>query len=81
MVLERVSDMPEPCKFLSFDSCQERFLWTQREVDLALNPVNGLVLQVEDTEKCPHVLGFKSLDLFLRVGKQGPCFTAIASVS
>ena len=30
-------DMPEPCKFLSLDSCQKRFLWTQERVGLALH--------------------------------------------
>ena len=28
-------DMPEPCKFPSPDTCHERFLWTNKEVDLA----------------------------------------------
>ena len=37
-------DMPEPCKFLSLDSCQKRFLWTHTEVDLGPHPVAGLVL-------------------------------------
>ena len=31
------------------------------KVDLDLHPVVGLVLQVEDTEKFPHALGFESL--------------------
>ena len=44
--------------------CQKRFLWTNKEVDLALHPVVGLVLQVEDEGKFPHELGFKSLDPF-----------------
>ena len=44
-------DMPEPCQFPSLDSCQKRFLWTHKEVDLAPHPVVGLVLQVGDTEK------------------------------
>ena len=53
-------DMPQPCKFLSLDSCQMRFLWTHREADLALHPVVGLVPQVGDTEKFLHALGFES---------------------
>ena len=61
--------MPEPCKFPSLDSCQKRFLWTHKEVDF--------VLQVGDTEKFPHVLGFETLDPFCRVSKQGSCFTAV----
>ena len=57
-------DMPEPCKFQSFDSCQKRFLWTQKEVDLAPHPVVGLVLQGGDAAKFPQALGFESLDPF-----------------
>ena len=70
-------DMTEPCKFPSLDSCQKRFLLTHKEVDLALHPVVGLVLQVGDTEKCPHALGLESPDPFFKVSKQGRCFTAV----
>ena len=38
-------DMPEQCKLLSNNSCQKRFLWAHKEVDLALHPGVGLVLQ------------------------------------
>ena len=69
--------MPEPCKFSSLDSCQKRFLWTHKEVDLALHPVVGLVLQGRDAEKFPQALGFESLGSFLRVSQQGPCFPTI----
>ena len=69
--------MPEPCKLLSFDSCRKRFLWTHKEVDLALHLVTGLVQKVRDAEKFPQALGFESLGPFFRVRKQGPCFTAI----
>ena len=69
-------DMPEPCKFLSLHSCLKRFLWTHKEVDLAPHPVVGLVLQVGHTEKFPPALVFESLDPFLRVSKQGLCWTA-----
>ena len=72
-----VCDMPEPCKFSSLDSCQKRFLWAHKEVDLAPHPVVGLVLQVGDTEKFPQVLCFESLDPFFRVSKQGPFFTTV----
>ena len=41
-------DMPEPRKFPSLDSCQKRFLWIHKDVDLTLHPVVGLVLQGED---------------------------------
>ena len=57
-------DMPEPYKFPYLDSCQKRFLWTHKEVDLAPHPVIGLVLQVGAAEKFPHARGFKSLDPF-----------------
>ena len=45
--------------------------------DHGLLPVVGLVLQVGDAEKFSQALGFKGLDPFLRVSKQGPCFTAL----
>ena len=74
-------DIPEPCKFPFPDSWQKRFLWTHKEVDLALHPVVGLVLQVRDAEKFHRQLGFESLDpvffFFFRVSNQGPCFTVI----
>ena len=35
------------------------------------------MVQVGDAEKFPKALGFDGLDPFLRVNKQGPCFTAI----
>ena len=68
---------PELCKFPFLGSCQKRFLWTHKEVDLVPHTVVGLVLQVGVAEKFPQALGFESLNLFFRVGKQGPCFTAI----
>ena len=37
-------DMPEPCKFLSLDSCQKRFLRTHKEVDPALYLVAAWLL-------------------------------------
>ena len=57
-------DLLEPCKFPSLDSCQKKFLWTQKEVDLVPHPVIGLVFQVGDAENFPQALGFKSLDPF-----------------
>ena len=62
--------MPEPCKFLSLDSCQQRFLWTHKEVDLAMHPVVGLVLQLGDAEKL-QALGFESLDFFFSFRSHG----------
>ena len=79
-----VCNMPDPCKLLSLNSCSKRFLWTHKEVDLALHPVIGLVLQVRNVEKFPHAYGPKSLDpfffLFLFSSKQGPCFETIEEV-
>ena len=48
-----------------------------KKVDLALRPVNGLVLQEGDIKKFYEALCFESLDPFLTVSKQGPRFTAI----
>ena len=70
------SDVLKPCKFPSLDSFQKRFLWTHKGVDLAPHPVIGLVLQVGHAEKFPQALCFEGLDPFLRVSKQGSCFTA-----
>ena len=67
-------DMPEPCKFLSLDSCKKRFLWTHKEVDLAPHPNAGLVLQVADVEKFPQSLGFESLDPFFHSQPTGSMF-------
>ena len=56
-------DMPEPCKFQSFDSCRKRFLGTEEEVDPAPHPVVGLVLQVGDSEKNTAVFRMLCLSL------------------
>ena len=70
-------DMPEPLEFPSLDNFQKRFLCANKEIDLALRTVIGLVLQVGDGEKFPHALGFKSLYSFLRDSWQGQCLTTI----
>ena len=73
-------DMPEPWKFPSLDcfltvarrgSCGPR-----RKFVLLCTQSLVLCSQVRDVEKFPDALGFKSLDPFLRVSKQGPYFTA-----
>ena len=69
-------DMPEPCKLPSLGSCQKRFLWTHKEVDLAPHQVIGFVLQVGGVEKFPQALGFEGPDPFSKGSKQGPSFTA-----
>ena len=61
--------MPEACKFPSLDSCQRRFLWTHKEVDLAPHPVVVLVLQVGDAEKFPHALGIAVRSPLLKVSE------------
>ena len=70
-------DMPEPCKFPSLDSCQKRFLWAHKNVDLASHPVVGFVFQARDAEEFLQALGFETLDLFLGVSEQVPCLTTI----
>ena len=57
-----VCDIPQPCKFPSLDSCQKRFLWPHKEVDLASHLVVGIVLQEGYAEKFPYAL--ESLDPF-----------------
>ena len=67
--------MPEPCQFPFLDSCQKRFLWTHKEVDLAPHSVLGLKLQVENTKKFPHALGFENQNPFcFSVSEYGPYF-------
>ena len=57
-------DVPEPCKFLSLNNFQKRFLWTYKEVDLAPHAVIGLVLQVGDMEKfLSCICAYSALDL------------------
>ena len=72
-------DMREPCKFPSPDSCQKRFQYTHKEVDLAPHPVVDLVSQAGDAEKFLKHLVSKAwiIFFFFRISKQGPCFTAI----
>ena len=53
-----VCDLSELCKPPSLDSCQKKFLWTHKEIDLAPHLIAGLVLQIGDTEKFPLALGF-----------------------
>ena len=36
-----VAGQLEPCEFPSLESCQKRFLWSHKEVDLAPHPVVG----------------------------------------
>ena len=59
-------DRSEPCKFPSLDSCQKRFLWTHKEVDLVPHVV-GLVFKARgDAEKFSKALGFNSLDVLYK---------------
>ena len=43
--------MTRPDHASSDDSCQKRFLWAHKEVDLVPHPVDGLVLQVGNALK------------------------------
>ena len=48
--------MPKPRKFPSLYSCQMRFLWTHKEVDLALHIVAGPVDRNEIKDKLTAVV-------------------------
>ena len=67
-------DVPESCKFPSLDSCQKRFLWTHKEVELARHSVAGFALQMGDVEKFPQALGFESLDPVFQSQRAGFMF-------
>ena len=66
-------DMPEPCKFPSLDTCQKRFLWTHKEVDLASSRWY-CVLQVGDAEKFPQALGFERVNSLFQSQQAGSMF-------
>ena len=70
-------EMPGPCKFPSFDSCQKRFLLTTKNLILLRTQSLALCSKWEIRRSFLMHLVSKSLDPFFRVGKQGPCFTAI----
>ena len=59
-----VAGQLEPCDFPSLESCQKRFLWSHKEVDLAPRPVVGLVLQVGSAGKFSQALGFRKTGSF-----------------
>ena len=52
-------------------------MWTHKEADLVPHSLAGLALRVGNAQKGPRALGFESVDPFVRVSKQGPCFTAV----
>ena len=70
-------DTPEPCKFPSLDSCQKRFLWTHKGVDLAPHPVVKSCAPSRRCGEVPSGIWFRKHGPFIGVIKQGPCFTAI----
>ena len=70
-------DMPEPFEIPSLDNCRRRFLWANKEVDLAPHPVVGLVLRGGDADRFPPALGLESLYPFLGVNRKGPCLKAV----
>ena len=51
-------DVSEQCEFPSPNSCQKRFLWACKEVDLASHPAAGLVLHVGEAENFDWSAGF-----------------------
>ena len=63
-------DMPKPYKRPSLDSCQKRFLWTHKGVDLDPHSVVGLVLQEGDAANFPQVFGVEVLDPFFFFSQQ-----------
>ena len=69
--------MPEPCNFPSLVSCQKRFLWTYKKVDLAPHPVVGPVLQIGKASFFRHLISKAWILSFFTVSKQGPCFTSV----
>ena len=66
MVLERLSWYVTCLNHASFCllTVAKRGPLNHKEADLALHPVVGLVLQVEDAEKFAHAFGVESLDRF-----------------
>ena len=69
-------DMPEPCKFPSLYSCQKRFLWTHKEVDLAPQPSGWSYAPSRRWVEIPQMLDFNSLGLYFSQ-QTGSFFTAI----
>ena len=55
--------MSEQCEFPSPNSCQKRFLWACKEVDLASHPAAGPVLHVGKAENFDWSAGFGLKDL------------------
>ena len=52
-------DMSEPRKFPCLGSCQDRFLWTHKEFDLAPHLAVGLVLLIGNAKKFHQGLGYE----------------------
>ena len=65
-------DMPELVEFPSLESCQKRFLWLHKEVDVASHPVFGLVLQVEDVKKFSQALSIEISETTCRLHVSQP---------
>ena len=58
-------------------SCQKKFLWAHKGVNIAPHPGVGLVLKMEGSKKFARVLCVESLYPFVLVSKNGPRLTAI----
>ena len=63
--------------FISWQLCQERFLWIHKEVELAAHPVVGRTPGRRCREVSSCTCFRKSGSSIIRVSKQGTCFTAI----
>ena len=69
-----VCDMPEPRKFPSLDSCQTKFLWNHKAVDLAPRPVIGLVLQSRRYEEVSSSTWFRKSGSIFQSQQAGSMF-------
>ena len=71
-------DTPKLCRFLSLDSCQKKFLWTYKDVDLAPHHSRWCCAPSETNGKVFSCTWFWKPGSFLfRFSWQGPCFTAV----
>ena len=68
---KKAHDVPEPCAFRFNNSCQKRFLWAHKKVDLAPHPVVGRVPEIGDAEIFLQALGLERLDPFSQSQQAG----------
>ena len=70
-------NVPKPCEFLSLYSCQKRFFRPTREFILLRTQALVLCSKWKMRRNFLRHLVSKACALFLRLRKQGPCFSAI----